>query len=235
MSDGIPVSLTEWGDQLIRNLQSELFTGVPAQVVAYDPVTNTIDAQIVVKHAVFDRYHEREYEEFPILPSVPVLLPRAGGKVVRLPIEPGDFVWLAFSQASLAEWRTTGQVSEPTDARRHSIGYAFAIPGAFPDVSPLSPTDVAEVAAGALIVGEDGGTQIIVGGTVPGIRLGKAATSPVAKATPLVTAFTELATQFAALGASLGGNPSGQAACTAAASACTTAAGAVASVLAKTQ
>ncbi len=184
MNNGLPASLAEVIELAGRNLQAGMFTGVPAEVVTYDPVTNTISARIVVKNALFDRSGARDYESFPVIPAVPVMWPRGGGKVVRLPLEPGDSVWLAFSQAALAEWRTTGQTSEPIDSRRHSIGYPYAIPGAFPDVSPLSAADAIEVAAGAMIVGEDGGDQMIIGGTLPGVRFGKLAISPVALSVP---------------------------------------------------
>ncbi len=203
MNDGLPVSLAEllqvWG----REVKANTFTGVPAKVLTYDPLLNVINAEIVVKNSVFDRSGEREYETYPQIPNVPVMWPRGGGKVVRLPLEPGDFVWLAFSQTALSEWRTTGQLSEPTDSRRVSIGYPYAIPGAFPDVQPLSPLDVVEILSGAMLIGEDGGDQIIIGGTVPGVRVGKLAVQPVALAPPVITAIAALATWCAALQAAL--------------------------------
>lgn len=203
MNDGLPASLAEVLEVHGRTLQSRVHTGVPAKVVKYDPTTNTIDAEIVVRNAVWNRNGEREYEEFPHIPAVPVLWPRAGGMVVRLPLEPGDFVWLAFSEAALGEWRSTGQLSDPKDARRHSIGYPVAIPGAFPDTDPMSPADVVELAAGALIIGDDGGTaQIIIGGTIPGVRFGKLAVSPVALAVPLLAFVSASAAASTAGGAS---------------------------------
>lgn len=197
----MPATLGEFAETIQRETLAKMHAGIPARVVKYDPVKNTVDAQIVVKNALFDRDGEREYEEYPTIPSVPVLWPRAGGKIIRLPLEADDFVWLAFSDAALGEWRTTGQLSEPKDARRHSIGYAFATPGAFPDAQPLSPADAAEVAAGAMIIGEDGSStdQIIIGGTAPGIRFGKTATSAIALAVKADAAVTALRGEIADL------------------------------------
>jgi hypothetical protein len=197
------VTLTEAIEAAIRTATSRIYKSLPAEVVAYDPTTNTVNAKPCIKVPFFDGAGDREYDELPILPSVPVIWPRAGGNVLRSAIDPGDFVWLMFSDLSLAEWRTTGQTSEPTDARRHSLGHAFAIPGAFPDVDPLSPTDVAEIVAGAMIVGADGGAaQMVVGGTLPGFRFGKLAVSPVALAVPLLAYVSAAAAASTAGGAS---------------------------------
>jgi hypothetical protein len=114
-----------------------------------------------------------------------VIFPRAGSKVMRLPIDVGDTVLLVYCDASLAEWRESGSVSEPEDARRHSIGWPVAIPGFYPDTKPSPPLDGAEVLAGAAIFGEEDGTaKMLVGGTVPGFRFGQFAVSPVSLAVP---------------------------------------------------
>lgn len=178
MSDGLPASLNEIIDAALRGLQGRLFTGVPAYVKSYDPVKNWIDAEIVVQQAYFNRLGDREYEKFPLLPNVPVIWPRAGGKVLRMKLAVGDSVWLMFSQASLAEWRTTGQVSEPIDSRRHSIGYAYAVPGAFPDTKPLNPVDAAHIEQDQAVFGEDGGNHVRVGPT--GVELAPAGVTPIA-------------------------------------------------------
>ncbi len=192
-----------------RALKAAIHTSLPAVVKAYNPVTNVVLAQPSIKAAFFKGDGEREYDTLPVVPF-PVLWPRFGGKVIRGLLEPGDHVLLVFSEAGLAEWRATGQMSEPRDARRLSIGYGFAIPGAYPDVEAMSPADAIEVAAGALIIGEDGGDQMLIGGTVPGIRFGKLALSPVALAIPtnagiagVVTAINALIAVIAALIAAL--------------------------------
>jgi hypothetical protein len=201
---GIPSSPLEAIDSAVRTANARVRVSLPAKVLTYNPVTNSINAEIQVKDFVFDE-GEREYETLPAIPNVPVQWPRAGGKIVRLPIVPGDYVLLVFSSLSLAEWRLTGQLSEPKDSRRNSIGYCFAIPGVSPDVSPPSPADVVEVAAGGMIVGEDGGAaQMVVGGTVPGIRFGKAASSPVALSVPVEGSLAALMAYVDAVAAAAG-------------------------------
>lgn len=189
-------------DERIRRALAHAHTNIPAKVIAYEPITNTVVAQPVTKAPFTDSHGELEYDELPAIPNVPVMWPRGGGNVIRMKLDAGDFVWLSFSEAALSEWRVTGQLSEPADARRHSIGYPFAIPGAFPDVALLSPLDAVEIAAGAILIGEDGGTaQMIVGGLLPGVRFGKLAISPVALAVPLMTCVASMAAAGAAAGA----------------------------------
>lgn len=198
---GAPFTLADVLEVSMRNAASTIHTGIPARVVAYDPVTNTLSAQPAIKEFFFlGLDDEREFDEPPTIPMVPVIWPRAGSKVIRWLIEPGDFVWLAYSEKSLAEWRTTGQLSEPTDSRRHSMGWAYAIPGAFPDTQPLSPLDAAEVAAGGMIIGDDGGTdQIRIGGTTPGVKISSGGVEPISPVALSIPTDAGLATVAAAV------------------------------------
>lgn len=170
---------------MVRASLAHVHTSLPAKVLEFDPEANTVDVELATKADFYDREtREREFDERPQLGGVPVIWPRGGGYVMTLPLAPGDFVWLMFSEQALGEWRTTGQVSEPGDARRHSIGYPYALPGAFPDVRPLATSDVA-ARTDKLVLGEDGGpTQIVVdkAAPTPTIKLGRDATDFVALA-----------------------------------------------------
>lgn len=184
-----------------RTLAARIHTSIPGKIVLYDPVTNTATVKIAVKDFVFDVEGDPQYDEAIVFPMVLVMWPRGGGHVVRLPLTSDDHVNLLFAERSLAEWRASGQCSEPVDSRRLSIGYPVAIPGIAPDVSPLSPADAIEVEAGALIIGKDGSAtdQLIIGGTVPGVRFGKLAVSPVALAVPTNAGLAAITTAIAGL------------------------------------
>jgi Phage protein Gp138 N-terminal domain len=155
----------------------ELHTAMPAKVTAYDPITHTVVVQPALKQSIVVGSSKRTFVALPEIPFVPVVFPRSGGMVMRFPIEPGDWVWLMFSEGSMAEWKRRGSVSEPQDARRHSIGWPVAIPGAYPNVEPLSPLDAAAVTNGQAVFGQDGGKQMRVGPT--GIELAPAGVTPV--------------------------------------------------------
>ena len=182
---------------MVRASLAHVHTSLPAKVLSFDPVKNTVDVELATKADFYDREtRERDFDERPQIGGVPVIWPRGGGYVMTLPLAEGDFVWLMFSEQALGEWRTTGQVSEPADARRHSIGYPYALPGAFPDVRPLSPADVANRGA-KVVLGEDGGpAQIVIDKTAPTptIKLGKNATDFVALASLVQAALDTIRT-----------------------------------------
>lgn len=190
-------SLPEVLDSVVRHHLRGVHTSIPAKVLSFDPVANTVDVELATQDAVVDpRTKERSYEPHPQIGGVPVIWPRGGGYVMTLPLAEGDFVWLMFSEQALGEWRTTGNLSRPVDARRHSIGYPYALPGAFPDVRPLSPADVANRGAKA-VLGEDGGpTQIVIdkSAPTPTIKLGKNATDFVALASLVQAALDTIRT-----------------------------------------
>lgn len=171
-------SLAEAIQHGIDTALDHVFKAGPGIVKSYDPLTNTAFIQPALKHAVWSvSTDERTFLEVGEIPFVPVVFPRAGGFVLRTPVSPGDHVLLVYCDSSLAEYRENGQVSEPQDARRHSIGWPVAIVGFFPDNKALSPLDAAAVALGAAIFGEDGGKQMRVGPL--GIELSTAGVTPI--------------------------------------------------------
>jgi hypothetical protein len=194
---GQPRNLVDVVTAGVEGALADVHTALPGTVVSYDPLTNTATVKPMVKRVLYDvEDGERSFEDIPNIPSVPVVWPRAGGFAVTLPMQAGDSVLLIFSQASLAEWRESGELSEPVDARTHSVGYPFAIPGAFPDVTPLSPdpVDIAAREAGVVIGQHAGNGRIEISPTT--IKLGKDATDYVALAAFVDARIAAVATKF---------------------------------------
>lgn len=147
-----------------------LHTCLPGKVESFDPLTQTVNVKPTVKVPTFDPEDGTplEGEEMPTIPNVPVVYPRGGGFHAYFPLEAGDHVVLVFSELATGQWRSSGETSEAGDVRRHSLGYPFAIPGAFPDadalLSPVNP-----LFTGAMVLGVDGdptGTVRIKAGSV---------------------------------------------------------------------
>jgi hypothetical protein len=126
--------------------------------VAYRSDTQRADVKLDLDMSVWDDDGGREYEEVPILADIPVVFPRGGGYVVTFPLAVDDQVQVFFSEASLGEWRTTGQHSQPSDARRHSVGWPWCVPGLYPDTKPLAAGDQTAREAG-MVIGRDGQTE----------------------------------------------------------------------------
>ena len=110
----------------ITNLESQLFTSLPATVVAYDSVTQTITALPVMLEA----YKDGDISEFPEIDNVPVLFPSAGGGALTFPIQIGDEVMLMFSARNFDTWWATSTTQELSSTQRfHDISDAVAIIG----------------------------------------------------------------------------------------------------------
>lgn len=163
-----PVSLVEVLDAHHDAQMEGLHTAMPARVLSFDPLTQTVSVEPQVKRVLQAENGETVYEALPNIDGVPVAFQRAGEFVFTFPIAKDDFVWLVFSESPLGEWRTTGQVSEPLDVRRHSLGYPMAYPGVYPDTKPLLPftaPTVGSVHASKMVVGKANGPErMIVGG-----------------------------------------------------------------------
>lgn len=137
-------------------LSDRIHVCLPGVVESFDAETQTASVTPTVRNPIFDTYTGDPDSEDPVtIPNVPVCYPRGGGYSVYFPLNKGDHVVLVFSDLATAQWRSTGNISEAVDVRRHSMGYPFAIPGAFPDSKALKdPSDTKY--EGMMVLGKDG-------------------------------------------------------------------------------
>lgn len=179
-------------------LQRNLHTGMPAVVVSYNPTAKTAavkpTCQQPVKVTGENPSDEQgfTYVELPTIPDVPVAFPSGGGFYVCFPLQPGDSVFLVFSETPMGEWLLNGVTgAKPLDTRRHSLGYPIAIPGgARPDSKAIADSSATD-----LIVGKDGtDSQIKISAT--DIQVGKGATQFVALANLVLSELNAIRTAF---------------------------------------
>jgi hypothetical protein len=142
-------------------------TAIPAKVISYLPLLQQVKLTPVI-------------DSMPALEDVPVLWPRGGGYCLHMPLAAGDHVLVVFCEQDFSPWRLSGSAMAPALLKRHGL-FAYAIPGAAPDVQPLV---VPALLTGAAL-GEDSPT-----GTVVQVTSGKCVVGlPVAvPALPVVTA-----------------------------------------------
>lgn len=143
----------------------DLHTSMPGVVVSYDPTTQTADVQPVVKRPIRSYSDELVHEKLPVVHNVPIEWPGGGGFAMIFPVQPGNHVWLIFSEAATARWRETGQISEPGDQRRHDLSYACAITIRGPNASALAPLSPASEARmdcpNPFVFGAQGAAQFV--------------------------------------------------------------------------
>jgi hypothetical protein len=211
---------------------------MPGIVQSYDPITKTADVLPAIKRPVYDPEtgDADGHETLPVIAGVPVSFPRGGGWHLSFPLEKGDHVTLIFSEVATGQWRASGELSEPVDVRRHSLGYPVAIPGAHADPDVLAD-DANPLFTGMLVLGKDGDptqsirigpTGVECGGALPlplamGVQTAAGLAGGATGATANAAVFTALAALFTGLAIS---NPGDAVAYNVAAAACTTAASA---------
>lgn len=116
----------------------ELHVAMPGRVQAYNAATQTADIVPCIRGTIPGSDGLTKLEYRPVIPNVPVAWTRGGGFSMTFPLAIGDHVWLVFNSDAIAQWRATGEVSEPGDLRRSSLSYPFAIPAAAPDSKAIA-------------------------------------------------------------------------------------------------
>lgn len=134
-----------------------LHTAIPCKVEAYDASTQTASVKPQIKNPIKTEKGEVVYEEFPVLPNLPVAFPRGGGFNLQFPIAKGDFGMVIFSERSIDEWRQSGDLTEPSNTTKHPLQGAMFFPMGYPDVSKLADGDDTNMS-----LGRDGGANIKV-------------------------------------------------------------------------
>lgn len=149
---------------ILRQAFMDLRCAAPAIVQAFDPVKQVVTVQIAVSELV---QFQGGPQWIPINPiyNVPIILPRAGGFALTLPIEEGDEGILIFCDACIDLWWANGGVQPPEGAplvqpqferRRHDLTDCGFYPGMWsqPNVLQNYSTESAQLRS-------DDGTVII--------------------------------------------------------------------------
>lgn len=149
---------TEMADVMRRLFEAQLrdvHTAMPAQVLDYDSVKQTVDVQPMIKELIQDPDGTKAVFSYPRIYSVPVVFPRNSNFFLSFPIDEGDFVLLLFTEWSVNRFMELGREEDPLDPERHGFSGAVAIPGLYPEPLPLAEAD-----AEKMVLGLDGGTQL---------------------------------------------------------------------------
>lgn len=155
-------------------LSREIRVAMPAKVVSFDPLKQTIVAQPLIREKVIDRTTgDVQWVQLPQLLDVPVAFPQGGAFVLTLPVMAGDEVLIIFNDMCIDSWWTSGGIQNWNDRRRHDLSDAIAIPGinSTPNLIPAISTELAELrtkdgsvrlqlGSGGFSVSLDGSTSI---------------------------------------------------------------------------
>lgn len=121
-----------------QSIFANLRVAMPGIIQSFDPVAVTCTVQPAIYGQKIGENGGLITEEMPILPDVPVVLPRGGGCTMTFPVKPGDECLLIFSDRCIDFWWQSGGVQEPVDPRQHDLSDAFAIIGPQSQASKIS-------------------------------------------------------------------------------------------------
>jgi hypothetical protein len=114
-----------------------LRTIMVGQVVAFDPIQNTVDVQPCIKRKFIK---DKKAGNLPIINDVPVGFFGAGNFWLTIEPQEGDYCVLLISDRSIERWKLTGGITDPQLKRHHDMTDAIAYFGinpfeeALPDV-----------------------------------------------------------------------------------------------------
>lgn len=112
-----------------EQFELRIFGPMPGRVQSYDPALQVADVVPLIRQQVPQPDGTYVMEELPIIPCVPVCVPRSGAAMVSLPIAAGDTGLLIICGPAIGHWRVgDGDVTDPGDLRRFHLSHAVFLP-----------------------------------------------------------------------------------------------------------
>lgn len=130
-----PIDMPSAIRQAILYQLGTIHTALPGSIVSYDYTNQKASVQPLLNKA----WADGTFTPMPILNSVPIIFPRAGGASLTFPVLSGDTCLLVFLERSIDLWLTMGGQVNPDDPRKFDLSDAVAIVG----LSPFSETSQA--------------------------------------------------------------------------------------------
>lgn len=142
---------------------------IPGIIQSFDASAQTVTVQPAIREKINNDGTET-WTEIPLLVDVPIVIPRAGGYALTLPVKQGDECLVVFGDMCMDGWWQSGGIQNQVECRRHDLSDGFAIVGIWsqPKVLPGYSTSTAQLRneAGSAYVEIAGGTINIVGDVI---------------------------------------------------------------------
>lgn len=152
-----------------RANDNRLRVAAPGIIQSFNAKEQTVTVRLAIREKVRLDGDEK-WVEIPLLLDVPIVIPRAGGYCLTLPVQPGDECLVVFGDMCIDAWWQSGGVQNQIDCRRHDLSDGFAILGCWsqPNTIPKYSTSTAQLRnnAGSAYVEISGNTINIVGATI---------------------------------------------------------------------
>lgn len=152
---------------LMRNVSYSLRVALPGVIVSFNAETQTASIDLAIQDRIVLN-NQSQYMQIPRLLDVPIVLPRAGGFTLTMPVTAGDECLVVFADMCINTWFTNGAIANPKGGylgqkherpRRHNFSDAFAIVGTWNQKRILTDYSTEAVQ----LRSDDGSTVIEVG------------------------------------------------------------------------
>lgn len=153
-----------------RRLETKMRVAIPGIVLSFDAAEQTVSVQPALREQL-NNEGDLSWVDIPPLVDVPVVMPRAGGYALTMPIQPGDECIVVFADMCIDAWWQSGGVQNQIDCRRHDLSDGFAIVGPWsqPRVLPNYSTGTAQLrneAGDAYVEISGSNISIVASGTI---------------------------------------------------------------------
>lgn len=131
----------------LENFSFDLRVASPGIIQSFDSVKQTVKVLIALREQIVYNDLDPQWVEIPILVDVPIVLPRAGGFTLTMPIQAGDECLVIFGDSCIDAWWAMGGIQNQMDKRRHDLSDGFAIltPWSQPKVLPNYSIDTTQL------------------------------------------------------------------------------------------
>lgn len=119
---------TEPFQNLRWQLLCSLRVAMPGIVYAFDAEKQTVKVQPAIMENVIQNQVPTAVT-LPLLEDVPIVVPRAGGVGLTLPIQIGDECLVVFADMCIDDWWQAGGIRTQLERRRHNLADAVAVFG----------------------------------------------------------------------------------------------------------
>jgi hypothetical protein len=111
------------------NVKNTIRVAIPGIVQTFNSIEQTVTVQPAIREQIIKEDLSKEWVDLPLLLDVPIVIPRAGGYSMTLPVSPGDECLVIFLDLCIDAWWSYGGVQNQLDKRRHDLSDGVAILG----------------------------------------------------------------------------------------------------------
>lgn len=116
-------------NKIMDNVSNNLRVSLPGIIQSFDPTTQTVSVQPALTENILNPDLSNSSVNLPLLVDVPIVLPRAGGYVLTMPVQKGDECLIIFADSCIDAWFSYGGVQNQLEKRRHDLSDSFCLLG----------------------------------------------------------------------------------------------------------